>query len=367
MIFETEDRIEQKLKTVNANLQATNSFLESLQKQMNSFQVKLTDLSDFSDSNASKIQEVNIILDDNDKNNKAALRKVDGKFNTVHAMLSDTQADLNSTKDKFLEVENEINSVKDLIYQVEANLTENLKALSEESKKTVKPQKKDSESSPVARKNSGVGNMKISESIIQEFKNEMLDMRAALMKSSYDAEEKLKSEISKNMNDFSDLVQKMKKENDDSFKEIQSKLTWLPVNVADMTNMNAHEARLFTLEARLRSEENSRIKSVNFLGKLIESLRFSRDLTFNDKFIKSRETPEGLYTAEILKKLGENDRKNNEAKEVYSHLLEGSIHDDHLEVTRKHHRTPKSRDYGVETVREARTSSVMGRRIMRNL
>jgi len=365
VIFETEDRVEQKLKTLNGNLQETNLFLESLQKQMSGFQVRLTDLVDFSDNNAGRIQEVSVMLEDNDKNNKAALKKVDGKFNTVYAKLSDTQADLNSTKDKFLDVENEFNAVKELIFQVEASLTESMKALSEEAKKTVEPRRKDSEASPVARKNSGVNNMKVSESIIQEFKNEMLDMKTALMKSSYDAEEKLKAEISKNMNDFSELVQRMKKENDEAFKEVQSKLTWLPVNVTEMTNMNAQEARLFTLEARLRSEENSRIKSVNFLGKLIESLRFSRDLAFTEKFPRSRETPEGLYTAEILKKLGENDRRNNEPKEVYSHLLEGPFHEDHLEVARKHHRTPKSRDYAMEPVREARTSSVMGRRVMR--
>lgn len=369
-ILETEDRIDNKLKKTNQYIQDINSFIEDLQKKLNSLQVKFTELSDFTDNNESKIQELNVMIDDNDKNYKAAFKKVDAKFNIVHASISDTQSDLSSTKDKFLDVENEFNSVKDLIYQVEANLTENIKSLIEESKKFKGPERtstrKDSDASPLLRKNSEIKPAKISESIIQDFKNEINDMKTALMNSSTAAEEKLKAEIEKNMNDFSELVKKMKKENDESFKEIQSKLTWLPVNVTDMTNMNAHEARLFTLEARLRSEENSRIKSVNFLSKLIENIRLSRELGYIDKFPKSRDTPEGLYTAEILRKFGENDKKNIDVKEMYLHLLEGTFHDEHPE-SRKHHRTPKSRDYAMEPLREARTNSVMGRRVMRNL
>lgn len=369
-IIETEDRIDGKIKKTSEDIKEIHLYIEDLQKKLNSLQVKFNELSDFTDNNESKIQELNIMLDDNDKNNKAALKKVEAKFNTVHALISDTQSDLNTTKDKFLDVENEINSVKDLVYQVEANLTDSLKSLSEESRKSKIPERtsirKDSDASPLIRKNSEIKPAKISEAIIQDFKNEMSDMKAALFSSTTAAEEKLKAEIEKNMTDFSELVKKMKKENDESFKEIQSKLTWLPVNVTDMTGMNAHEARLFTLEARLRSEENSRIKSVNFLSKLIEHLRISRESCYTDKFAKSRETPEGLYTAEILKKLGESDKKSIDVKEMYLHLLEGTFHDEQAE-SRKHHRTPKSRDYYVEPLREARTNSVMGRRVMRNL
>jgi hypothetical protein len=166
------------------------------------------------------------------------------------------------------------------------------------------------------------------------------------------------------MKEFNELVTVMKKENEESFKEIQSKLNWLPVNVTDMTGMNAQEARLFTLEARLRSEENSRIKSFNLLGKMIENLKYPKEFVLSDRLSRGKDTPEGMYTVEILKKLGEHDKRSQDFSEGYSHLLDSAFRDEHFENLRKHHRTPKSRDY-VESGREARTSSVMGRRILR--
>ena len=124
--------------------------------------------------------------------------------------------------------------------------------------------------------------------------------------------------------------------------------------------MNANEARLFTLEARLRSEENSRIKSFNFISKLIENLRNPLDKIQTHK----RETPEGLYNVEILRKLGETEKRSVDYRENYSSLMES--HDEGIEVLKRHFRTPKSNDTVAEfSIREARTSSVMGKRVLR--
>ena len=337
--------------------------IEGIQKKLNSFQVKYTELAEFVDSNAGKIQEIGIIMDDTDKNNKAALKKVDSKFNSVYSNISDVQKDLNNAKNNFPNIENELTNLKDTIFQLESSFNDSVKSLIEESKKNQK-QVSTEKVQPI-RKNSSANPVKMNESMIKEFKNEILEMKNSLSSSAKETEEKLKLEITRNMKEFNDLVTRMKKENDDSFKEIQNKLTWLPVNVTDMTGMNAQEARLFTLEARLRSEENSRIKSFNFLGKMIESLKYSKDFMFNDKLFRGKDTPEGMYTVEILKKLGENDRKSQDYNENYTHLLDSAFRNEHSESIGRHHRTPKSRDYTTEGGREARTSSVMGRRILR--
>lgn len=55
-------------------------------------------------------------------------------------------------------------------------------------------------------------------------------------------------------------------------KELQDKISWLPVNTPVLENMTPMEARLFTVEARQRTEENARLESFDRLLSLIQSV-----------------------------------------------------------------------------------------------
>lgn len=105
--------------------------------------------------------------------------------------------------------------------------------------------------------------------------------------------EELQQSISKNessskqtMKNFSEFVEKnvnqMKIEVSDSLLELREKLKWLPINLKDIKGMSANEARIFILEARLRSEENIRSEQIT---KLIDMLdHFKVDLKSNSEF-----------------------------------------------------------------------------------
>lgn len=64
---------------------------------------------------------------------------------------------------------------------------------------------------------------------------------------------------------------KAKAQSDHAIDEIKDKLSWLPISLSQLEGMTPGEARLFTIEARVRSEENSRIQSYNHLLELIET------------------------------------------------------------------------------------------------
>ncbi|OMJ92429.1 hypothetical protein SteCoe_4766 [Stentor coeruleus] len=65
--------------------------------------------------------------------------------------------------------------------------------------------------------------------------------------------------------------EKTKNVSEQAIQELKDKLSWLPISLCQLEGMTPGEARLFTIEARLRSEENSRIQSFNHLSKLIEN------------------------------------------------------------------------------------------------
>lgn len=55
-------------------------------------------------------------------------------------------------------------------------------------------------------------------------------------------------------------------------KEFKDKLSWLPIKLTELSGMTPPEARLFTLEARLRSEENSRIQSFQEIMRMLQKV-----------------------------------------------------------------------------------------------
>ena len=66
---------------------------------------------------------------------------------------------------------------------------------------------------------------------------------------------------------------KEKQESDFLLKEIHEKLQWFPMNLQQLKNKSPSEARLYTLEARLRMEENTRFEQFNHLISAISHLK----------------------------------------------------------------------------------------------
>lgn len=71
--------------------------------------------------------------------------------------------------------------------------------------------------------------------------------------------------------------EKNKEFSSSAIQELNDKLSWLPISLSQLEGMTPGEARLFTIEARLRSEENSRIQAINHLLYLIDTLGVQKE------------------------------------------------------------------------------------------
>lgn len=92
--------------------------------------------------------------------------------------------------------------------------------------------------------------------------------------------------------------------------EIKDKLTWLPINLAELKGMSPNDARLFTIEARLRAEENSRIQALTSIEKSLESIRKHSVSPLQHK-MHDRRTPDLKYSGERLVRFSENSKERN--------------------------------------------------------
>ena len=108
-----------------------------------------------------------------------------------------------------------------------------------------------------------------------------------------------------------------------AIQELKDKLNWLPISLNQLEGMTPGEARLFTIEARLRSEENSRIQAFNHLLSLIDSLtgqnedagqaglhkpRTAIEKVFNLRTSDRKKTPQPPLSSDSYRKM-ESDRK----------------------------------------------------------
>lgn len=80
--------------------------------------------------------------------------------------------------------------------------------------------------------------------------------------------------------------EKNKSFSEHAIDELKEKLAWLPISLSQLDGMSPGEARLFTIEARLRSEENSRIYAFNHLSKLIENYMNQKNHGYDFQDIK---------------------------------------------------------------------------------
>jgi chromosome segregation ATPase len=150
-------------------------------------------------------------------------------------------------------------------------------------------------------------------------------------------EKKLNSELSNTIYPLEKKLQEKIQSNDSDVSEIKEKLSWLPMNISQLKGKAPTEARLYTLEARLRSEENSRIESINKLKGLIYSLTssstisddllpsvrtmsvihghtFSQDSGTLRKQAESEFSKKGIFPSVLSSSLDVNDKKSNKIK-----------------------------------------------------
>jgi hypothetical protein len=82
--------------------------------------------------------------------------------------------------------------------------------------------------------------------------------------------------------------------------EIKDKLAWLPINLNELKGMAPSDARLFTVEARLRAEENSRIQAISSIEKSLQTIRKPRISHINFKSPDRRATPDLRHSIDRL-------------------------------------------------------------------
>ena len=132
----------------------------------------------------------------------------------------------------------------------------------------------------------------------------------------------MKSEILKNLEDFikpiTEKLNDSKKLFENTTLELKEKLSWLPINLSELNGMNPSAARLFTIEARLRAEENSRIQALSNIEKSLETIKKS---TSPHIFRNDKKASENHYSFDFFNRQPElNEKKNNNS------MMEGIIY-----------------------------------------
>lgn len=89
--------------------------------------------------------------------------------------------------------------------------------------------------------------------------------------------ELFESKLNKEINETIIPLEKRMKEvilrNESDFVEIKEKLAWLPISFSQIKGKSPNEARIFTLEARLRAEENTRHEAINKILQMMDSFQ----------------------------------------------------------------------------------------------
>lgn len=123
--------------------------------------------------------------------------------------------------------------------------------------------------------------------ILEDLTIKILNIQKNVDKQLEEFKEKVRLEISDNVMPLEGKLENFRGESDFEFGdikanlevmrndmlEVKEKLAWLPIHFAHVQDKPPSEARLFTLEARVRAEENARIQSFNNLVAFINSLK----------------------------------------------------------------------------------------------
>lgn len=94
-------------------------------------------------------------------------------------------------------------------------------------------------------------------------------------------EEKLNKEINETVIPLEQKLKSSINANELDFSEIKQKLAWLPMNFSQIKGKDPTEARIFTIEARLRTEENARMEAFNKCMAAISSVSMTTSPTLD--------------------------------------------------------------------------------------
>lgn len=167
----------------------------------------------------------------------------------------------------------------------------------------------------------------------------------------------LKSELLKTIKDqISPLEEKIVKSQlqlESTTLELKDKLSWLPININDLNGMTPSDARLFTIEARLRAEENSRIQALCSIEKSLDSIKKTSLSPMLLKTSDRRATPDP--TLETLQSISEFEEIKLPLSDntIYTSLTSKSFprkHNKSVEISKSNrsislHRAPRHKHY----------------------
>lgn len=208
-----------------------------------------------------------------------SIKKTQNQVDTCVLTLSSSQEKLRKTlfelQSQTEKLFDEINNIREsmtpssptLVYQPSLHSTESPKSSAIKPKKSTRPGEKQ-------------------ENHLQstEFLNQLKDELKLMQTDFKQLKTELEVSISKNevksqdtMHKLSEFVEssvgQMRIEVSDSLLELREKLKWLPINLKEIKGMSPSDARIFIIEARLRSEENMRIDQYNKMIGMLDSLR----------------------------------------------------------------------------------------------
>ena len=86
-------------------------------------------------------------------------------------------------------------------------------------------------------------------------------------------DEKISKMFSDQAANFQKSLHEKQIELNSGLQDIREKLSWFPMTINEVKGKNLNEARIFTIEARLRMEENSRVEQFNQIISLINQIK----------------------------------------------------------------------------------------------
>lgn len=185
-------------------------------------------------------KEVNQIVMNEIEQIKKYMKKVKEKIKKVYWNFSFEKDDLiKDMKDKDLEREQEHNNAVQNIVRYKQEIEKITKGLGSQS-------------------NLQMQRLDIT---ISQFQSQMENLKCELLISQRECYEDARNELTK-------IFKK-------DFIAIEDKLRWLPSNMQDISNMTPIEARLYTIETRIKNEENNRIVHMNDMIKGMKNIEIS--------------------------------------------------------------------------------------------
>lgn len=249
---------------------------EEFEEKVMNLTENVDDVAKAVEKNASNIESLGLKL--NQRINES-IKKTQNQVDTCIFNLNNSQEklqkpikELQSNQERLFD---EINSIRDSMTPASPGLVYQPSIQSIDSPKSskIKPKKvpraiEQSQEHP--RSSEFLNQLKSELSAMQsDFKHLKSELELSILNN----EAKSQDTMSKLSEFVDDSVTRMRIEVSDSLLELREKLKWLPMNLKDIKGMSPNDARIFIIEARIRSEENSRIDQFNKITNMLDCLK----------------------------------------------------------------------------------------------